>query len=125
MARLGCKCGHIIFDTTDNLPFKAYFYTDQNMNERWNLTDLVGEFIKAIKNNKRDEWIGNFWGDDYPKDMSDESYIADIWTRFHESQMYQCEKCNRLLVQKGNLNQFISFVAEDDNAKDIFKKITD
>jgi hypothetical protein len=126
MAKIRCTCGHSIVDQTGNLPYKAYFFRDSDKDSYYDFTDEVGSFIESIKNNTRDEWITSYFPNAYPKDEPDAFVIADIITfkqRKFISDMYQCENCGRVLIQKGNQNIFPVFKPEDDHSEALFESI--
>jgi hypothetical protein len=123
MSKLICNCGHIIVDQTDNLPYKAYCFRDEDMDKYYERFDLVEEFINAIKKGEREAYIHKIFGEEYPTNLKDSSIIHDILWRL-ESIMYQCDNCGRVLIQKGDLNAYFSFLPEDEDAKDIFKGIS-
>jgi hypothetical protein len=125
MSKLGCICGHVIVDQTDNISYKAKFLRDQDLDSYTNYLDDVGSFLKAIKNGTREKWISEYFSPTYPVDISDSSIIFDIIARHaveYEGDLYQCENCGRIKVQVQNKNLIASFVPEDNNFKDIFKR---
>lgn len=127
MSKLGCICGHTIVDQTDCLAYKADFIRNQDLDAIDKRTDDIASFIDVIKNNKRDEWLKNYFGADTYKTVSDNSVVFDIISRHtinYESIIYQCEKCGRIKVQVGNSNQFISFTPDDNNWTDLFKGLS-
>ncbi len=126
MSKIRCKCGHSIVDQSNNLPYKAYFFRDSEDESYYDYIDEISGFIESIKNNTRDEWITNYFPGAYPLDEPDALVIADIITskqRKFISEMYQCENCGRLLIQKGNENLFPVFKPEDENSKGLFNSI--
>ncbi len=62
MAKLKCKCGHIIVDQTDNLKYKGYILPDTHVDDvSLNLTSNIDSLLDAIKNGKRLEWIKKYF----------------------------------------------------------------
>ena len=41
--KIGCECGSLIIDTTDNLPWKAHFISDKNW---FDFQDSIDEAIE-------------------------------------------------------------------------------
>jgi hypothetical protein len=126
MSKIRCTCGHSIVDQTDNLPYKAYFFRDSDHDSYYDYTDEIGSFIESIKNNKREEWITNYFPGPYPTDEPDAFVIADIITfkqRKFISEMYQCENCGRVLIQKGSENIFPVFKPEDEHYEALLDSI--
>lgn len=70
MAKLGCICGNVITDQTDNISYKASFIRDQNTEDYYSFTDQIASFLEAVKNESRDEWIVNYFGKGYPTDIN-------------------------------------------------------
>jgi hypothetical protein len=126
MSRLGCVCGHTITDQTDNISYKAKFIRDQDFEGySGRYTNDIESFIEAIKNNRRDEWIRNYFSETYPTAISNSSIVFDIvsvQTSGFEGDLYQCENCGRVKIQVQDKNLYASFAPEDDRYKEIFKK---
>jgi len=126
MSKLGCVCGHVITDQTDNIPYKAKFIRDQDFGEYSDkYTDDISSFIEAVKDGRRNEWVKNYFSETYPTSISDSSIVFDIISvqdRIFEGDVYQCENCGRIKVQIQDKNLYASFVPEDDNYKEIFKR---
>lgn len=120
MGRLRCKCDHVIVDTTDNLPYAADIIPDQSFYASYDrIEEVIDSLIESTKEGKRKEWIESQFGTQYPKDLSNTQMIDDIFTsRLADLKqaMYQCEKCNRIWIQKGQSNQYVSFMPEDEAA---------
>ena len=126
MSKIRCKCGHSIVDQSNNLPYKAYFFRDLDTENYHDYIDEISSFIESIKNNTRDEWITNYFPGAYPLDEPDAIVISDIIEskqRKFISEMYQCENCGRLLIQKGNENIFPVFKPEEEDSNNLFNRI--
>lgn len=124
MSKILCECSHVIIDQTDFLPYKAVFTADQNSEANETEIDAICSYINAVKSNKREEWLVNYFGSTFYNNKPDDTIICDIKLRIsinYERVIYQCEACGRLKVQKGNENVFITFYPEDEEWKDIFK----
>jgi len=126
MSKLGCTCGHIITDQTNDIPYKAKFIRDQDFEgytEKY--SDDIASFIDAVKEGTRDEWIKQYFTETYPTNLSNSSIVFDIissQTRIFDGDLYQCENCGRIKVQVQDKNLFASFLPEDDRYKAIFEK---
>lgn len=124
MSKINCLCGHVIVDQTDNLAYKAIFVRHQDLEQIDNWTKDIANFIISVKIGKRKEWLNEYFNSDIYDNISDESVVFDIMAKNtfnYESIIYQCEKCGRVLIQKGNQNEYLSFYPEDDNWVDLFK----
>ena len=75
MSKLGCICGHVIRDQTDFIPYKARFIRDQDDESYHAYIDDIAAFIDAIKANKRDQWIRNYFSGSYPTDIPDSHVV--------------------------------------------------
>ncbi len=125
MSKLGCVCGHVIRDNTTNIPYKAIFLRDQDWKSYTNYRDDIDSFLEALRNGSREKWISDYFSKSYPTDLSDSSIIDDIISNHqteYEGDLYQCENCGRIKIQVQDKNLFASFIPEDDNFRDIFKK---
>jgi hypothetical protein len=129
MSKLSCACGNTIVDQTNNISYKAYFIRDQDCEEYDDsYMDDIDSFINAIRDGRRDEWIKKYFTETYPTDLSNSSIISDIISQkdtVFESDLYQCTNCGRVKVQVQDKNLFASFLPEDNNYKDIFKRFRD
>jgi hypothetical protein len=102
MSQLGCKCGHIIRDVSDFLPYKGDILRDQDNEEFFSVvSDELALFAAAVAANKRQEWINRHFLQGYPQDVSDDGVISDFINMLDVklfSGIYECEKCGRLWV---------------------------
>ncbi len=127
MSKLGCICGHTIVDQTDNIPYKASFIRDEDLERTYDHYDDVDAFINAIKNGERQKWLDKYFGKGLYTNISDSSVINDIIRRYisrFESDIFLCENCGRIKIQNGNTNMYTSFLPEDNNWTGIFKGIS-
>jgi peptide methionine sulfoxide reductase MsrB len=125
MSKLGCECGHVIRDQTDNLPYKARFLRDQDDEAYHAYCEDIAAFIDAIQADKRAQWIKNHFSDIYPTDISNAAVINDIITNYelkYEGDMYQCVSCGRVLIQVEDKNFYASFLPGDEKCLNIFKR---
>ena len=119
MSKLGCVCGNVISDTTDNISYKGVIIRDQDMERVFDdgITNDIDEFIKAISQDKREEWLRDYFLSGYPfSEVSNLEAISDIISRrFIERKLdvYQCMSCGSIKIQNGSSsNMFNSFAAE-------------
>ena len=125
MSKLGCICGHVIRDQTDDIPYKARFIRDQDYEGFYAYTDDIAAFIAAIEAGQRTEWIRRYFSNSYPTDLPNASIISDIVSSYevdYEGGLYQCENCGRVKIQVQDKNLFASFAPEDENHPSIFKR---
>lgn len=120
MSKLKCKCGHIIFDQSDNLPYKGYLLPDTKFDDIFSdAIENIDKLAEATKTNKRLEWIKtNFNVPPYPIDLKDSSMIHDLLSnKFIDSMktIFECENCGRIAIQLGHTEYFKFFNPETDD----------
>jgi hypothetical protein len=110
--KLTCDCGHVIVDQTDYLPYKALLARDEDFDRIW--TTASEDLVKSLVADpaKRKEELGDrFQG---ISSSSDEWVITTYLGRLrreHMLRVYECERCGRLLVQRGPRAQmYVSFI---------------
>jgi hypothetical protein len=121
MGKMKCKCGHLIRDVSSHLPYLGTVIPDDSFDDFFEkYDDIMFEYFKAKNENKHNEFITTYLGATYPKDSDDKSVMNDVISILNSSKaIYQCEKCGRILIQKGNSQKYVSFIPEDLNWKDI------
>lgn len=120
-----CRCGHIVVDRDTDLPYKGEIIRDQSYESFYeNSSLLAGEFIKAINEGVRQDWIKSFY-DGRDLNVSDSEVISDIYCRAsieNGLRIFQCELCGRIFINKNPKNStFVCFQPEDNDWKDILK----
>src|ERR1700754_1425748 len=124
MEKLRCKCGHVIVDQTDNIPYKRYILpVTQNVKVSDAICSYIDTLIEAIQSNKRLDWIDqNFSVPPYPTDLKNSDMIHDLLTgKLVETtqDIFECENCGRIAIQIGQTNLFEFFKPESDDSKGI------
>jgi hypothetical protein len=126
MAKLRCKCGHVIADQTNDIPYKGYILPDiktENVSEA--LSKYIDSLIDAIQSNKKLDWIEqNFSVPPYPTDLENSSMIHDLLTgKLVETtqDIFECENCGRIAIQIGQTNFYEFFMPESEDSKGILK----
>jgi hypothetical protein len=125
MSKLGCICGHVIRDQTDDIPYKARFIRDQDYEGFFAYAGDIAAFIAAIQADQRSQWIKQYFSDSYPTDIPNASILNDILVNYKvefEGDLYQCENCGRVKIQVQDKNLFASFAPEDENFSNLFKR---
>lgn len=117
MGKLCCPCGNALSDVTDDLPYKAYLRTDQDIEQP--LDEMAQTIVGLLAARERGE-EGQYLAQVYRKrgyrpegidllvsDMEKRGLavtVAEIlyaWWNQHERTMWECGECGRLLVQRG------------------------
>jgi len=115
MSKLGCRCGHVITDQTDSLPYKASLLRDEVENEFWDevhrelkpLVESAESGDKAAIADALGQFFTSFSAADELQDRISSLYIQRMSTA------YECQKCGRLWVQKQDSEKFVSYVPEE------------
>lgn len=120
--KLLCKCGHVISDQTDYLAYKATFEKDQDEDKLFAYGETIRSFLGAVASGNRKKWLAAYFPNLPPRDYgTDADIIVNIAMNcfLNEHVMYQCENCDRLLVQVNRENKYASFLLEDEYGKNI------
>lgn len=115
MSKLGCRCGHVITDQTDSLPYKASLLRDEVENEFWDevhrelkpLVESAESGDKAAIADALGQFSPSLSAADKLQDRISSLYIQRMSTA------YECQNCGRLWVQKQNSEKFVSYVPEE------------
>ncbi len=119
MSKLRCLCDHIIVDQSDNLPYKAYFVPDEDIDNDVDL--FVAQLTALLTAHERGEPKTSSHGqpeNDYPldEDTQDALYAAIGGMIYRSGRLvYECENCGRVWVQKHeeyDKNVFACYVPE-------------
>lgn len=100
MSKIICKCGNILSDSTDNLPYKGYIISDK---ERFKMYDLVDELIET-DNTQKESLMMTF---------RENVSIGKRYIRLKE--VYQCPQCGRILIE--NIPGQYCFFGPEENPK--------
>ncbi|MGE0882695.1 MAG: hypothetical protein AB7P14_04070 [Blastocatellales bacterium] len=127
MSKLGCNCGGVIYDQTDNLPYKGMIIRDQHTDVVDNVVNNIASYLEARLSGNGQQWVNDHFGyADADLELDDSSIIYDLMTLMFSPgialDIYQCEQCQRILIENRNRqNTFISFLPEENDAADILK----
>jgi hypothetical protein len=111
MSEFACRCGHVIRDNTDYIPYKAEYFANQDWEAVWGA--LIDDIVQAV----RTGWSGLLTqmeqerSQGFPYDRTVETYVADfVIARKHLGrEMYECQQCGRLwLVPDPHGGGFVS-----------------
>ena len=104
MSKLSGRCGYVIRDTHYDLPYKGHVRRDQDDEYSFDvITRELALLTEAIAGDQREEWISRNFLPGYPRDVSTEGLISDYLSSFDDRfvlQIFECENCGRLWVQK-------------------------
>ena len=114
MSKVGCKCGHVIVDQTDSLPYKASFLRDQEEDAFWDeLRREIAPLVAAAESGDKAA-IAKAYGALAPW-VSAADTLEDRISSIHASRkttVYECQRCGRLLLEKAIGGRFVSYAPE-------------
>ena len=118
MSKLGCRCGHVIYDQTDSLPYKGYMLTDSDdtLFFDW-LVEEAQSYVAAAQQGAIDQWlIDRGYSPDYRALKLNHGHI--LHDHIHQRyctlrrDLYECEACGRVHVETTS-NQFASYAPDN------------
>jgi hypothetical protein len=123
MSKLGCTCGYAICDQSDQLPYKGCVLKDQDREAVLEgIASDVALYIKSLLGKDKGEWIAQF---PWLQDKKNGAVIWGIMTQYclkYPVDLYECENCGRLWVQKGVRSQeFVSYMPESSEIRAVLQ----
>ena len=115
MSKFGCKCGHVIVDQTDLLPYKAGLLRDQVEETFWDgFLGKIKDFLIAAKPKDIAALIASGGGESAPQTNAADNLVDQLsGVQARElSTVYECEGCGRLWFETYAGAGFISYVPE-------------
>jgi hypothetical protein len=131
VSKLGCRCGNVIPDTTDHLPYKSYLREDEDVQKPIEvMADVLARYCEARQQGPEAEaevirQLFRSVGE--PESYADYqvSYLTEkplhtvlfslmfpIWNKYDRA-IYECERCGRLYVEVEN-GRVVPYVPETD-----------
>jgi hypothetical protein len=128
MGKIGCNCGNIIVDQSNNLSYKGAIIPDISQDDIFDmLNELTSTLAEAISNNQKEEWMkAHGLTSPYPADVTESSLINNLFFNYYFNKVkdiFQCENCGRILIQKAKSSHYIFFKPDSEDWKDILNKI--
>ena len=130
MSKLGCTCGNVIRDQTDFLRHKGHILKDYDIEAAYN---TIGEECQALilakAHDDRESWIRRHYLPGFPRDLSDSdlfaSFVSDVLRKLLVD-VYECEACGRLWVQRpGTVNEFVPYSPDDGKLSSVLRSAND
>ncbi len=98
--RIRCKCGNIIHDITDSIPYKGRIISDK---EYIKMLDLADKMIESSERNREALAM---------------TFRTNIGSYIRIKYIFQCENCGRILIEDEN-NQYSSFTPDEHNSREL------
>ncbi|MCU0121758.1 hypothetical protein N8H74_26150 [Pseudomonas sp. B2M1-30] len=98
MSKLGCKCGYVIVDQTDSLPYKARLLRDEAEEAYWREFERqIKTFVAAVEAGDKACYVAEY-GTHSPWIKSSDLLINRLSSiqAHHETTIYECKGCGRL-----------------------------
>lgn len=123
MSKIGCKCGHVIRDQTDGIPYKASILRDVDYDKYW---DFVGSeiqsYIEAMTAGNKDEWLlarglSRFGSSRSHGDILRKQLISHYFSLSKDA--YECESCGRLHIESSR-DRFLMYTPDSGRVNGIF-----
>lgn len=120
MSFFRCRCGHIITDSTDRLPYKAYVRVDADGHDPVAaLARMLGDFIEARSHGEQRAFLSTIYSPKWVDIVDQKDLVAifddlidEFWYRF-ERCLYECEECGRIWIQRDD-DIFVPYLSETD-----------
>ena len=114
MSKFQCYCGNIIRDQTDNLPYKAEYFADEDYEAHdGELVTFLIHLVEATEKGEQAAFRREFPN---PEDLDISDFIGDNIIGFQAKFgrfLYECEECGRLWVQYDRRrNRYTSYLPE-------------
>lgn len=99
--KIHCKCGHIIIDSTDDLPFKGHVIADQNLHS---IFEMIDDSIEMSSDTLKER----------------QARCMHVRSNFPRRFIWQCNGCDRLYLDNAD-NELVSFTPEEGKSSNILK----
>lgn len=118
MSKLGCTCGYTIRDNTDEIPYKALCYADEDTPVYFNeVIETVGDLLLAYKQEAKERPL---LASSDSHESSDRRHITrqivqilSYYHGGHRRDLFECENCGRLWLQVNpRENTYVSYLPE-------------
>jgi hypothetical protein len=119
MSKLGCECGHVIRDQTDNIPYKGHVLPDVKNNTFFDwLVEETQSYVEAAQAGRVEQWLlERGYTQDYVNlRLSHGDVLHDhIHSQFCKLKrdLYECEACGRIYMQTLEENQFVGYAPDN------------
>ena len=129
MGKLRCPCGNVLSDITDDLPYKAYIRSDQDIEQPLDeMAQTIAGLLAARERGEERQYLAQVYRERGHRQEGIEQFVSHAqlrglavtvaellynWWNHHERTMYECGECGRLLVQRGpGINEFKSYLPD-------------
>jgi hypothetical protein len=122
MSKLGCKCGHIIRDQTDNIPYKGHVLLDIRHATFFDwLVEETQSYVEAAQAGRVKQWLlERGYAQDYVDRKLGQGHVLDLLHyRIHmqfrklKRDLYECAACGRIHMQTRDGDKFVSYAPDN------------
>jgi hypothetical protein len=104
MGKFGCRCGNVISDSVYPCEFVGELrWQTETESDSQARARVIESFLSVVESGNSVSWIQDYFGGDYPLDLSNSEVIEDIIAKVSNStgrSVYRCPECERIYVQK-------------------------
>jgi len=129
MSKLGCKCGHVISDQTDNIPYKGHVLADVRYETFfvW-LIEETQSYVEAAQAGRVEQWLlERGYEQDYVDLKLSHGDVLhdhiDAHFRMVKRDMYECEACGRIHMETREDNRFVGYAPDNGKVNAIFAAV--
>jgi hypothetical protein len=118
MSRLGCRCGHIIRDQTNSLPYKGSVLPDVRHDLFFNwVSHETQSYVAAALGGSADQWLlDKGYTPDYVALKLNHGEVLHDHIHTHyldlKRDIYECEACGRIHMETMSDNNFVSYMPD-------------
>jgi len=116
--KISCECGHTIYDSTDNISYKAYFVADQDY---YDLCDAIDEQIEKLAAGIEDSTARELNTASEAQKAMRNARIAI--SKYARRVIYQCSACGRLFVDDAQFQCQVFTPKDDSIPKNLMRSI--
>ncbi len=110
--KIFCECGHVIYDQTDYISYKASFISDQDSYDlRGEIEKQIKKLVTSLEYNASNKIDINELVEDAMIDISE-----NIISYYSRRTIYQCSGCGRLFIDDAQFHTHV-FIPQDNSVQ--------
>ena len=114
MSKFACTCGHTNRDNTNNIPYKALCYADEDTDIYFDDLETIVDLVLAREQEARERPSQSEQDERYRNHLKGQFFM--LLRRYHIGHLheaFECEQCGRLWFQVNpDGNTFVSYLPE-------------